>query len=79
MTSAVLTLNAGSSSIKFALFETGTPPRRIASGEIESIGAAPHIRARDSSGVILEQNWPGQTHEDFLSRLLDWAGGASWR
>jgi acetate kinase len=34
----ILTINGGSSSIKFALFETGGTLRRILSGEIEQIG-----------------------------------------
>ena len=34
----VLTVNGGSSSIKFALFEAGNPLRRILGGEIERIG-----------------------------------------
>jgi acetate kinase len=34
----ILTINGGSSSIKFALFETGDSPRRILDGGIERIG-----------------------------------------
>ena len=34
----VLTINGGSSSIKFALFEAGDSLRRILEGEIERIG-----------------------------------------
>jgi len=34
----ILTINGGSSSIKFALFEVGDPLRRILEGEIERIG-----------------------------------------
>ncbi len=34
----ILTINGGSSSIKFALFEAGDPLRRILEGEIERIG-----------------------------------------
>ena len=34
----ILTINGGSSSIKFALFETGDPLRRILEGAIERIG-----------------------------------------
>jgi acetate kinase len=35
----ILTINGGSSSIKFALFETGEPLRRILAGAIERIGS----------------------------------------
>lgn len=34
----VLTVNGGSSSIKFALFDNANPPRRILSGRVEGIG-----------------------------------------
>ena len=34
----VLTINSGSSSIKFALFEAGDSPQRILAGAIERIG-----------------------------------------
>ena len=34
----ILTINGGSSSIKFALFEAGSPLKRILSGGIERIG-----------------------------------------
>ncbi len=34
----VLTINGGSSSIKFALFESGESLRRILAGRIEGIG-----------------------------------------
>ena len=34
----ILTINGGSSSIKFALFEAGDPPRRMLEGAIERIG-----------------------------------------
>jgi acetate kinase len=36
----VLTLNAGSSSLKFALFEPASPPRRLLVDEVERIGSA---------------------------------------
>ena len=35
---SILTINGGSSSIKFALFETGAPLRRILEGRVERIG-----------------------------------------
>ena len=42
---SILTINGGSSSIKFALFETGDPMRRLMSGGIERIGS-PEARLR---------------------------------
>jgi acetate kinase len=46
-----LTLNAGSSSVKFGLFGIGgAEPERRAVGVLERIGGAPHLRARFADG-----------------------------
>jgi acetate kinase len=75
MVDAVLILNAGSSSIKFALFET-TGMRR-AYGEIERIGEAPHFMAFGLAGKpLMDRRWTdgaALSHEDLLGPLLDWA------
>src|SRR6516165_9367570 len=78
MSSDILAVNAGSSSIKFALFETdhaGDLPL-VCNGEIEGIGVAPHFRAVDHAGHLLaEQRWPTGTplgHEAFLKELFSW-------
>lgn len=80
MADVVLTLNAGSSSIKFSLFEvdaTGSPPSRLVSrGEIEGIGSAPHFIARDLTGTVLaEQRWPNpnQPFSSLLEAAVSWA------
>jgi acetate kinase len=75
MPDAVLALNAGSSSIKFGLFEIGGTPQRIARGEIEGIGTAPHFIARNAEGTIIgERRWPDASvdHEGLLGGLLEW-------
>ena len=79
MAGAVLALNAGSSSIKFALFRlvpTGAPALAC-KGEVDGIGTAPRFRARDPAGLVLaERSWPagaGRTHEELLGVLLDFA------
>ena len=47
----LLTVNGGSSSIKFALFEAGEPPRRILSGLVERIGLADaQLHVQESAG-----------------------------
>jgi acetate kinase len=73
MADALLTINAGSSSIKFALFETGSQ-RQIVGGQIERIGAAPRFVARDADGrQIGAQQWPdGTSYDDVFSDLLRW-------
>jgi acetate kinase len=52
-------VNAGSSSIKFALHETRAPFAATRRGLIEGIGTAPHLRLRDAAGAtLMERNWP---------------------
>ena len=38
--SSILTLNAGSSSIKFSVYAAGTAPQQMAVGQVENLGAA---------------------------------------
>ncbi|MEW6689295.1 MAG: acetate kinase, partial [Pseudomonadota bacterium] len=81
MADGILTLNAGSSSIKFALFAWQSPlPRQPElAGQIDGIGARPHIKARDAGGARLEdvdlplaQESP---HRAALGFLVDWLHG----
>jgi len=55
MTDVVLVVNAGSSSLKFSVFEPGKgddPALRL-KGQMEGIGVHPHLSARDSAGAVL--------------------------
>jgi acetate kinase len=80
MSDHVVTLNAGSSSIKFALFSaTGPQPGLRASGLVEMVAEARHIRVHDAAGkVTFEQRWsePGPFHVDALHRILAWRRAA---
>jgi acetate kinase len=59
MSGSVLTLNAGSSSIKFALFDRRADLRETVRGEIENLAGAPHFHAHDMRGAVLaEKRWP---------------------
>ncbi len=55
MADVVLVVNAGSSSIKFSLFEAhpGAGPTALADGQLEGLGSAPRLLARDRSGEVL--------------------------
>jgi acetate kinase len=54
----VAVVNAGSSSIKFALYEAGTAEDPLFRGQMEQIGISPHLRAVDAQGeVISERTW----------------------
>ncbi len=75
MDNAILTVNAGSSSIKFALFVAEAGLRRLAIGEMENIGAAPHLKIRAGGEIVLERRWPQDealSHEALFAVILDW-------
>jgi len=52
---AVLVINAGSSSVKFQVFDVSAPraPQRLIKGQIDGIGSRPHLRAEGSDGAPL--------------------------
>jgi acetate kinase len=78
VTRALVSLNAGSSSIKFALYrlDDAGQPIHVAGGAIEGIGIAPHLSVHADDGTLAnERRWPdgaGMSHEDLLGALLDW-------
>lgn len=82
MTDLVLALNAGSSSLKFAVFEACAgfdAPVRLR-GQIEGLGEAPHLTARDGEGrSVAEHRWDkgdGPSHDAVLPKVLQLAKGA---
>ena len=55
----IAVLNAGSSSIKFALYDAHADGDLLFRGQIEKLGLAPHLVARNAAGtVVAEKNWP---------------------
>jgi len=67
---ARLVLNAGSSSLKFALFDTAPSLAETARGEVVNLHAAPHFCARDPAGAILaERRWPEGCTQSFATVL----------
>lgn len=71
---AILTLNAGSSSIKFALYaHAAAEPVLRLTGQVERIGSAPRLRAKAASGETLTEAALGQAdagHEGALAAIL---------
>ncbi len=56
----ILTLNAGSSSIKFAVYSAGagaSDPALLAKGQVEGIGTRPHFLAQRPSGEVVSESW----------------------
>jgi acetate kinase len=82
MANAILTLNAGSSSIKFALFDHAggaVPARPEMVGQIDGIGARAHLKAKDAAGTVIDDTDLPLTgdaaHRTALAFLVDWLHG----
>ena len=81
MQKAILALNAGSSSLKFGLYEAASSKelRPVARGAID-LGTPPALIAKASGGsVLLEKELPGAGLEELVAELVSWidreAGG----
>ena len=78
MNGPILVINAGSSSIKFSGYEASEKarPHLLFKGQIEGIGSAPHMSAKDTNGtIIVEKRWPlasKSDHESFFDELFGW-------
>jgi acetate kinase len=72
---SVLTLNAGSSSLKFALFGPGADAPAAMQGEAEALGTAPRLWARDAGGAtLLDRHWrTAPSFAEVLEALLTFA------
>jgi acetate kinase len=69
---SLLALNAGSSSLKFALYNSAGLAE-LARGKIEEVGPDVHLIIRGADGTVLdERRWEGRCHEDVLPDLLEW-------
>ena len=60
MNDYALVLNAGSSSLKFCVYHQSEPSgwRLETRGQIEGIGTAPRLSARDDAGALLDEQSP---------------------
>lgn len=74
MKEMILVINAGSSSLKFKIFDTHT--QAIASGQVEGIDLAPSFKAKDAQGnTIAEHQWSekeAHNHALVLDYLFSW-------
>ena len=76
---AILVINAGSSSLKFAVYDAqpAQPAAPALSGQIEGIGATPRLSARDAAKCRFEEPVPAtgsvaEQHRDALNHLFAW-------
>jgi len=73
---SVLTLNAGSSSIKFSLFNDAgrADPEEVLHGQVEGIGAVPHLLAKSRTNEVLAEKQFGEgeipDHHAALTQIL---------
>jgi hypothetical protein len=63
LTSWIAVTNAGSSSVKFAIYDA-TKEIRLFQGQIEGIGLAPHLTIRDDKGRVVEdRRFPSEGYD----------------
>jgi acetate kinase len=73
---SVLTINGGSSSIKFALFQTGAPLKRGLSGKIDRIGlAGTNLAFKKPHGKEQKTDITAEDHKSAANSLIDWLEG----
>jgi len=81
MSAAILVVNAGSSSVKFAVYpaEAQDGERAIYHGEVEGVGHVLHLLAKDRHAApVADTRLDGPaTHEHALGHLLEWHSGHS--
>ncbi len=79
MQEPVLTINAGSSSLKFSLFETSgdrTLTLKL-TGQVEEIGHAAHLKVTDDQQrALANESTKAANHHEALAAVQDWLG--SW-
>jgi acetate kinase len=75
MRQPILVINAGSSSVKFSVFETGAD-RTLAPrvhGQVEGIGNSPRLTVGDAAGrALADQPVAGEDHERAIAAIHDW-------
>ena len=75
MPDRILVLNAGSSSIKFSIFqtETGRSLRATMHGEVEGIGGAGSLKVVDAEGRrLVDRSVESKNHDRALMAVHDW-------
>lgn len=74
MRDPILVINAGSSSLKFSVFETlqnRSLTQRV-HGQVEGIGAAAQLQVTDADGHESKQPLPGNGHEQAIGAIQQW-------
>lgn len=77
-TGRIAVINAGSSSIKFALYDTSPSLAILFRGQLEQIGILPALHVSNAQGEhVIEENWPneGFDHQVATQKILQTAIG----
>src|SRR5712672_3867565 len=75
MREPILVINAGSSSIKFSVFETAADRSLEAGvhGQVEGIGTSPRLKIADAQGgSVADQTAAGNDHRAAIAAIQDW-------
>ncbi len=75
VSSALLVLNAGSSSLKFSVFLDEDPPRLLLRGKLEELSTRPRFVAHADGAIIGKKDWaPGTQlgHDGAIDYLFAW-------
>src|SRR3954452_13838121 len=78
MIPVLLVLNAGSSSLKFQVFDLveAANPHRVFRGLFEGLSGSPHLLIRDCAGTMVAdeafRDTPAFGHEEALLRVAAW-------
>jgi acetate kinase len=88
MGATLLVVNAGSSSLKFAVFRIGSDDTLLPTikGRIDGIATRPRLLAKDAQGALIAEEQHAVASIADLpaammllrARIADWTGGASW-
>jgi len=76
MSGCIAVINAGSSSIKFAIYDSDPAEAALFRGQVAQIGVSPNLRVTNARGeAIVEQSWAaeGLDHRVATQRLLETA------
>jgi acetate kinase len=71
MSGCIAVINAGSSSIKFALYDAGSGHPMLFRGQLEQIGVSPHLHVANAKGDgVAERRWPALDHKGATQEIL---------
>jgi acetate kinase len=77
--SGIAVINAGSSSIKFAVFHGAASPLMLLKGRIEGIGATPKAKLFDAEGnLLVEESYRGQDFDHTAATRAMMRLGSQW-